>query len=247
MKVLKQRRDWDDMAELDPLWAILSDDDKREGGWDTEEFFDSGRPEIDALMQRARRLGLPLQWRAALDFGCGAGRLTRALGAHFDRAVGIDISARMVEHARQRNAHVQGVEFVANPSSDLRVFGDGEFDLVYTRLVLQHVPSRAAILGYIGEFVRVLAPGGLLAFQLPTHIPLRHRLQPRPRLYGALRQVGLSRDTLYRRLRLHPIRMSYAAVADVEAVLARSCGRILEADVRRVTGGVTSTTYYVTK
>lgn len=247
MKVVKQRRDWDDMGDLDPLWAILSYDDKRSGGWDVGEFFASGVTEIDGLMERALGLGHPENRGAALDFGCGAGRLTRALAAHFDRSVGVDISSQMVEHARRLNAEVEATEFVANPHGDLRLFGDGEFDLVYTRLVLQHVPSSSAILGYVGEFVRVLAPGGLLAFQLPTHIPLRHRLQPRPRLYGALRRAGLSRDTLYRRLRLNPIRMSFVPAGDVETTLARAGGRILATDVRQVTGDVTSSTYYVTK
>jgi SAM-dependent methyltransferase len=247
MKVVKQRRDWDDMGDLDPLWAILSYDDKRSGRWDVDEFFASGRTEIDGLMERAGELAHPRSRGAALDFGCGAGRLTRALAEHFDRAVGVDISTQMVEHARRLNAEIANTEFVANEHSDLRRFGDGEFDLVYTRLVLQHVPSAPAILGYVGEFVRVLAPGGLLAFQLPTHIPLRHRLQPRPRLYGALRRVGLSRDTLYRRLQLNPIRMSFVPADAVEAVLARQGGRVLRADVRQVTGDVTSSTYYVTK
>jgi SAM-dependent methyltransferase len=247
MKVLRQRRDWDDMSDLDPLWAILSHEDKRAGGWAEDEFMALGRTEIARLMERAAALGHPRARRAALDFGCGAGRLTRALAEHFERSVGVDISERMVAHARRLNAGVPGCEFVASSAPDLRRFGDDAFDLVYSRLVLQHVPSPPAIVAYVGELARVLAPGGLLAFQVPTHIPLRHRLQPRPRLYGALRRTGVSRETLYRRLKLHPIRMSFVPAARIEAALAGAGGRVLDRDVHRVTGGVTSSTYYVTK
>ena len=247
MKVVRQRRDWDDMSDLDPLWAILSHEDKRSGGWAVNEFMASGGTEIAALMERAGRLGHPSERRRAQDFGCGAGRLTRALAQHFEHSVGVDISARMVDHARRLNADLPGCEFVVNSEPHLHVFGDGAFDLVYSRLVLQHVPTRQAILRYLTELVRVLAPGGLLAFQVPTHIPLRHRLQPRARLYGAQRRANVPRETLYARLRLHPIRMLFVAGKSVEAALTGAGGRILDSDVRRVTGGVTSSTYYVTK
>ena len=64
-------------------------------------------------------------------------------------------------------------------------------DFIYSRIVLQHVNSRYAVRSYLSEFARVLAPGGLLVFQLPSHIPIRHRVQPRPRTYSLLRGVGV--------------------------------------------------------
>jgi SAM-dependent methyltransferase len=105
---------------------------------------------------------------AALDFGCGVGRLTQALAKHFSRVVGIDVSEPMVAHARRLNRHGERVTYYANPRADLRVVGDARFDVVYTDLVLQHMPPAQA-LGYIAEFVRVLRPGGFLVFQLPSH------------------------------------------------------------------------------
>lgn len=54
-----------------------------------------------------------------------------------------------------------------NPSADLSRFPDESFDFVYTTLVLQHMkPSYSH--GYIRELIRVLAPGGLLVFQVPS-------------------------------------------------------------------------------
>ncbi len=49
----------------------------------------------------------------------------------------------------------------------LTLLGDERFDLVYTNMVLQHMPP-AFSARYIGEFVRVLSPGGVAVFQIPA-------------------------------------------------------------------------------
>ena len=50
----QQRRDWDEIGRLDALWAILSDPAKRHGRWDVDEFFATGRREIDTMLETAR-------------------------------------------------------------------------------------------------------------------------------------------------------------------------------------------------
>src|SRR5262249_5547329 len=46
---------------------------------------------------------------------------------------------------------------------------DAAFDLVYSNVVLQHMePEYSA--RYIHEFTRILAPGGVAVFQLPSHL-----------------------------------------------------------------------------
>lgn len=157
---------------------MVSTPQKRFGAWDAEELLHTGEAHVASLMRRARRLGYPEQRRSALDFGCGVGRLTQALAPHFDECVGVDISEEMLSEARRLSADVPGVRFLLNDDADLRQFADGSFDLVFSHIVLQHVPDRAGVLSYISEFVRVLAPGGLIAFQLPSRIALRHRVQP---------------------------------------------------------------------
>lgn len=247
MSLERHKRDWEDLAAEDLYWSILSDDDKRFGGWQQDAFLESGRREVDALLERAGALELPRNHARALDFGCGAGRVTRALAAHFDEAVGVDIAAGMVAEAERLNADVASCRFVVNTRPDLALFADSEFDLVYTSIVLQHLPSAAAIRAYLTELVRVLAPGGLLAIQLLSHIPLRHRLQPRRRVYDALRAVGVPRDVLFRRLRLQPIAIRALAVDDVRAVLQRSGAVVVETESRPADGGVLSTTYFATR
>jgi SAM-dependent methyltransferase len=241
----RQQRDWEDLARLDPRWAIVAGDEHRFGRWDTDAFLETGRVEVKKAMRRAERLGYPAHRRRALEFGCGTGRVTRALAAHFEECVGVDISPRMVEEAREMGADVPGLSFEVNAEEGLGAFASGRFDLVYSRLVLQHVPGRDAILAYVQEMVRVLAPDGLLLFQLPSHIPWRHRLQPQRRLYAGLRRLGVPSKVLYRRLRLQPIRMSAVPVPDVCRALEESGARVLE--VRTGRSVVESSTYYVTK
>jgi ubiquinone/menaquinone biosynthesis C-methylase UbiE len=251
MKISNQERDWNELAELDPYWAILTSPGTRFGAWDSEEFFATGAAEIDAVMRHADELGHPQGRERALDFGCGLGRVTRPLAGHFDECVGVDISEGMVRGARELNADVPGATFVVNAAGDLGRFADQSFDLVYSVIVLQHVPDRGAIESYIAEFCRVLRPGGLAIFQLPSHIPRIFRLQWRRRLYLALRRLGVGAAFLYRRLRLMPIAMSSLPERDVVALATSRGARVLEVETVAASGllnaGLKNSTYYITR
>jgi SAM-dependent methyltransferase len=251
MKIQDQERDWNELAELDPYWAILTAPGTRFGAWDSKAFFATGAKEIDDMMRHAAQLGHPQGRARALDFGCGLGRLTRPLAGHFDESLGVDISEGMVQQARRLNAEVPGASFVVNAAGDLRRFEDQSFDLVYSVIVLQHVPDRGAIECYIGEFCRVLRHGGLAVFQLPSHIPKVFRLQWRRRLYLGLRGLGVGAAFLYERLRLMPIAMSSMSERDVVALVTARGARVLEVETVRASGllntGLRNSTYYITR
>jgi SAM-dependent methyltransferase len=240
-------RDWQELAALDPLWAILADESRRHGRWAIDEFFAAGETEIAAVLARAEGLGLPAHRRRALDFGCGVGRLTAALARHFDEAVGVDISETMIRRAEELNADKR-CSFITNVHPDLSLFADATFDLVYTRIVLQHLPRQSLVERYIEEFVRVLSPGGLAVFQIPDRIPLRSRLQPRRRLFHVLRAFGISADTRYSRLGLHPMQMLGLPEQRVESVITRAGGMLVARDARHIAGAdIDDRTYFVTR
>jgi len=244
----RHQRDWEDLGDLDPCWAILAYPERRFGRWDLDEFFRSGEVEIGRLTADMQRLGYPVNRQRALDFGCGVGRLTRALAPHFRHCYGVDVSAPMIAAARKLNTAYPNCEFVLNGDPDLRMFPRDHFDLIYSVLVLQHLPTRAAIAAYIADFVRVLAPGGLLVCQIPSHIPLRRRLQPRRRLYGILRTLGIAPRVLYHRLGLFPMRMTSMPEPDVRALLTAAGARVLEARADAMAStAIESRTYYVTR
>jgi SAM-dependent methyltransferase len=170
MGIKSLQRNWDEFGRNDPLWAILTREDRRGGQWDIEEFFATGRADVAELMENVATLGIPTARAAALDFGCGAGRLTQALADHFEHVTGVDIAPSMIELARRYNNKGERCSFVVNPSDDLRVFVDETFDLIYTHHTLQHMAPRF-MLGYLDEFVRTLKPGGVMAFHIPSDAP----------------------------------------------------------------------------
>jgi SAM-dependent methyltransferase len=158
------------------MWAILTDPAKAGGRWDADEFFATGTREVNVFMEQAAAWGKPVARRSALDFGCGIGRLTQALAGHFDRVCGVDISPKMIGLAREHNRKSARVEFVCNPEGELKGFADNSIDMILSWITLQHVRPRYAR-RYLEEFLRVLAPGGLLLFQYPSKpIGLRVRL-----------------------------------------------------------------------
>ena len=165
-----------DLRRVQETWDTLAGDDDLFGviwgypyvqNQTAEEFFAAGEEEIARVLRRGKRLGLPHRRGRALDFGCGAGRLTQALAGEFEHVVGIDVAPGMIEAARRLNGRGDRCEFVLNEEPDLRRFEDSSFDLVYSNLVLQHMPPELAR-GYVAELARVLAPGGLLVFQAPS-------------------------------------------------------------------------------
>lgn len=160
------RRTWDRFGEIDPLGAILTEAE-RTGRWTAEPFFATGREEIAEVLAILERAGVTLARRRALDFGCGVGRLTQALGEVFEECHGVDVAASMIRHAERFNRLGARVRYHLNERSDLRLFADGGFDFVYSNLVLQHMRPEYAH-GYLREFVRILVPKGVLVFQLPA-------------------------------------------------------------------------------
>jgi SAM-dependent methyltransferase len=167
MELERLRRTWENLGRRDPMWAVLSDPAKAGGRWDRGEFFATGENDVAWLRAWLQQLGVDLPAGDALDFGCGVGRLSQALAPCFASVTGVDISEPMVERARAENRHGERVRYVCNPRADLALFGDGVFAFAMTVLVLQHLRP-AYTLGYLRELLRVLRPGGLLFFQLPT-------------------------------------------------------------------------------
>lgn len=213
------RRAFEEFGREDPLYAALSRKRYRGNRWDPEEFFRTGREEIAQVMEYLARLGARPDGGRALDFGCGVGRLTRALAEHFQRVVGVDIARSMIERAREFEAHQDAhggrVRYVVNAAPDLRLFEDASFDFVYSNKVLQHIPPEAQAT-YIGEFLRVLRPGGVAVFQTRNGPWIRPGT-PRAWLY-TLNRRHLRR--LFQRIRGRtPYEMHYIAQSRVEEVV----------------------------
>lgn len=169
MNLRRLGRHWEAFGRRDPLWAVLTQPDKKGNRWAIDEFFKTGVDEIESVMRYVSERGFPLRRARALDFGCGVGRLSQALAAHFGEVVGVDIAPSMLDLARRYNRHGERCRFLLNQSDRLPMLADESFDFVYTNIVLQHIEPKY-VRRYLAEFVRVLVPGGLLLFQMPSRV-----------------------------------------------------------------------------
>lgn len=169
MKYKTSVKNWEGLAKNDALWSILTDKSKKGEKWNPEEFFKSGKMEVDAAIQILLNNGVVISKKQlAMDFGCGAGRLTRALTDHFEKVVGIDASQTMVDIARTGNADLKSnLSFQLNEKDDLSILPTNSVSFALSFIVLQHIPFPQS-LKFVSEFVRILEKDGIAVFQVPV-------------------------------------------------------------------------------
>lgn len=117
------------------------------------------RPSVDLI----QRVALDAPGRC-IDLGCGPGNSTELLAARFPKAIveGLDSSPDMIEKARKR---LPGLSFIL---ADLETWSSPQpYDLIFANAVLQWTPDHA---GLFGRLARSLAPGGVLAVQMPNNL-----------------------------------------------------------------------------
>ncbi len=114
--------------------------------------------------------------RRVVDLGCGPGNSTELLARRFPQAevTGVDTSPAMLASARERLA---GCRFVQADIADWTA--EQPPDLIYANAALHWVPGHETL---IPRLLGMLAPGGMLAVQMPDN-----REEPSHRL---MRQVA---------------------------------------------------------
>lgn len=104
----------------------------------------------------------PLDGKTALDVGCGAGLLCEPLARLGAKVTGVDASPEVIAVARQHaSAMGLSIDYRAGDVQEL----EGQFDLVTSLEVIEHVAEPAA---FLKALARRLAPGGLLILSTPN-------------------------------------------------------------------------------
>lgn len=156
------RRDWDERARKDAFYYIASS----RQDWDPTSFLASGENDFERLVAPVlRRFSIQPEEQTALELGCGAGRMTASFSRRFRHVVAVDISAEMVDRGRKLLDHAANITWVHGNGVDLKESADSSVDFVFSFIVLQHLPSKAFVLSYIREMLRVVRPGGFCLFQ----------------------------------------------------------------------------------
>ncbi len=161
----RMRQDWDRRALEDARRAVYT----RDSETDLAGFDESGRANYDQLVRPF--LPVLLEGRSPADcrvveIGCGLGRMTQWFAREFAAVDALDVSPVMLEQGRARLAAFLNVAWRLGSGYDLQPIPGASCDLVFSYIVFQHVPSRAAIEGYVREAARVLKPRGAFKFQL---------------------------------------------------------------------------------
>jgi ubiquinone/menaquinone biosynthesis C-methylase UbiE len=165
MNIKELKKHWDALAEIDPMFFILSKPGKR-GVWNADDFFNTGVLEIEDLMKYLNTVLPHPNTNRALDFGCGIGRLSQALTKYYDTVCGVDISHPMINLANHYNKFGKKCKYYLNDKPNLKTFTDNRFDLIYSNIVLQHMEPQYSK-KYIKEFMRILNKDGVAVFQIP--------------------------------------------------------------------------------
>lgn len=114
----------------------------------------------------------PKQMRV-LELGCGAGRVTRALGGLFGEVHAVDVSSEMVELARRAVDGMSNVSICLNNGTDLSALPPVAFDFAFSCCVFHHIPSKAVIENYIREVGLRLRPGALFKFEVQGYLGMQ--------------------------------------------------------------------------
>ncbi|HXA27456.1 MAG TPA: class I SAM-dependent methyltransferase [Candidatus Angelobacter sp.] len=158
-----------------------------------EELFEQGEAYLDAVEQRFAELGVPVRHDgAALDFGCGVGRVLVPMAARYRSAVGVDVAPSMLEEARRHLGAERQADLRAYDGEDIDgCLGDLRFDVVHTTRTVQHIPP-ADGLRILRSLLARLQPGGVALVQAPMCAPhtLFHRLNGLRERSGLLIRLG---------------------------------------------------------
>jgi 2-polyprenyl-3-methyl-5-hydroxy-6-metoxy-1,4-benzoquinol methylase len=137
-------QDWRKVAEEDPFWGVLSQDEYRKDAMNVDalkQFMASGEQYVANIFGFIRKhLAADFSPVRGLDVGCGVGRLAIPMAKVVKEAVGVDIAPAMLalcaSHAKL--AGVNNLELVESDDTLSRV--TGTFDIVNSYIVLQHIP-----------------------------------------------------------------------------------------------------------
>lgn len=122
-----------------------------------------------------------------VEIGSGIGRMTASFTRMFAKVVACDLDAAFLERCRETVAqfgeasHLQTCHVADGRTLDL---ADGSADIVFSYITLQHCHRNDAI-ALAREAVRVARPGGFVALNFRTWVPLDAVLWPAGKLVRA--------------------------------------------------------------
>lgn len=164
---------WEHLGQTEPYWSVLTSDRYFIDAFhqNRDIFFATGELEVKAFESTIARVGLKLpQESRCLELGCGVGRVTAALSKRFKEVVAVDISKSHLDIAKnelEKFSLINRVDY--HQLSQIRQIQTfGKFDVIYTKIVLQHNPP-PVINFLLRSMLNSLNPQGIALFQVPVY------------------------------------------------------------------------------
>lgn len=163
---------WHYLGETEPHWSVLTNESYFQQNFhmNRETFYTSGESELKMFDATLARVGIDRSGlQRCLELGCGVGRVTGALAMRFAEVIAVDISAAHLQVAED-HLHAGGVGNVVFQHLDSLddVASLGGFDVLYSRIVLQHNPP-PVMARLLADLLAQLRVGGVAFFQVPTY------------------------------------------------------------------------------
>lgn len=134
-------------------------------------------PTLLALHLAPYRYALPyVTGKEVLEVGCNWGYGSHLFSQQARLAVGIDVNREFVEYGSKRFAR-NNLRLLIHDANQPFPFPDGNFDVVFSSEVIEHIANYASCLR---EMHRVLRPDGTLILKTPNlaYAPRWHALNP---------------------------------------------------------------------
>lgn len=161
--------EWEQWGARDPYYGVITHPKFRSSALTDQakrEFFASGGAHVDYVLGTCRaRLDHAFAPQRILDFGCGVGRLLIPFAKVGGDVCGMDVSPSMLAEARRNCGEHEVANVSLLMSDDLLSEAEGQFDLVHSCIVLQHIEvARGRVL--FGQLVNKVRAGGCGAIHL---------------------------------------------------------------------------------
>lgn len=156
--------EWERFGATDPYFGVVTHEKYRRANLTEahlDDFFRSGEDHVAHVLSVVRdRIAPGFRPQRCLDFGCGVGRLAIPLARVAGEVVGVDVSPSMLREAVRNCAErqVTNARFV-RADDDLAAV-EGQFDLVHSFIVFQHIPVRRGE-RIVRRLLDRLAPSGV--------------------------------------------------------------------------------------